>query len=46
MADQGCLVLLESANDALESRRDIGKVGNAAADDQNLALGIWRAASD
>ena len=46
MIAQGCLVLLKSANDALESRRNVGKVCNAATDDQNLAVGIWLTASD
>ena len=40
------LVLLERANDALEGGRDVGKVGDAAADDENLAVLVDVAAGD
>jgi len=46
MVDQGGLVFLEGADDALESRCDIGEVGNSTTDYQNLALGMRLAASD
>lgn len=41
---EAVLVLLEGRDDALERRRDVGEVGNAAADEEDLALGVRRAA--
>jgi hypothetical protein len=46
MIDQGGLVFLEGADDALESRCDIREVGNSTTDYQDLALGMRLAASD
>jgi hypothetical protein len=46
MVDQGGLVLLESADDALESRCDVGEVGDTTADDQDLAIRVRFATSD
>jgi hypothetical protein len=46
MVDQGGLVLLESADDALESCSDVGEVGDTTADDQDLALRVRFSTSD
>ena len=46
MVDQRGLVLLESTDDALESRCDVGEVGDTTADDQNLAIRVRLATSD
>lgn len=40
------LVLLEGANDALESRRNIREIGNTTADDENLAIRARSATCD
>ena len=46
MSLQLFLILLQGADDALEGRGDIGKIGNTAADDEDLAIGARSAAGD
>jgi hypothetical protein len=44
--DERGFVFLQGADDALESGGDVGEVGNTPTDDEDLAIGMGRAAGD
>ncbi len=46
VVDELALELFKSADDALEGGSNIGEVGNASSNDEDLALGVRSAASD
>jgi hypothetical protein len=46
MRDQLDLELLESADDSLESRGNVGEIGDTTTDDENLAFRVRRATGD
>jgi hypothetical protein len=46
VSNQATLELFQGTNDTLEGSSDIGEVGDATADDEDLAVRVWGAAGD